>query len=154
MYGWPSFGVVRQQRIYWKDVENATSHKSLVLTVSQPARLSPGTHEPQWVELKSDTSIACPEIGIKAIYNISFVLFRLIMWRHSNGRLWRNCTTFKKLLCSPYLVLTTLLQLMAWCHQGQYSITPEITWANVDTSPCRYIVLLAGWVNLSHFKDA
>ena len=71
MYGWPSFGVVRQQRIYWKDVENATSHKSLVLTVSQPARLLPRTHEPQWVELKSDTSIACPEIGIKAIYNIS-----------------------------------------------------------------------------------
>ena len=27
----------------------------------------------------------------KTIYNFSFVLLRLIMWRHSFGRLWHNC---------------------------------------------------------------
>ena len=49
---------------------------------------------------------------------------------------------------------TAWLQLMAWCHQWQQAITLDITWANVDPNLCRYMALLVGWVNLSHFKDA
>ena len=49
---------------------------------------------------------------------------------------------------------TTLLQLMGWFHQWQQAITPDITWTNVDPNLCRYMALLVGWVNLSHFKDA
>ena len=49
---------------------------------------------------------------------------------------------------------TTLLQLMAWCHRGQQAITPYITEANIDPNLCHYMVLLAGWVNVSHFEDA
>ena len=48
---------------------------------------------------------------------------------------------------------TAWLQLMAWCHQWQQAITLDITWANVDPNLCRYMALLVGWVNLSHFKD-
>ena len=49
---------------------------------------------------------------------------------------------------------TAWLKLMAWCHQWQQAITLDITWANVDPNLCRYMALLVGWVNLSHFKDA
>ena len=30
---------------------------------------------------------------------------------------------------------------------------PEITWANVDTNPCRYMVLLAGCENEQYFCE-
>ena len=45
---------------------------------------------------------------------------------------------------------------MAWCHRGQQAITPDIPGANVDPNlhVCRYMALLAGWVNVSHFEDA
>ena len=95
-------------------------------------------HDPQRVVLKSDTSIAWPEFGIKAIYNFSFVLLRLIMWRHSYGRLWRNCKTFKKLFCSPYLVLTTLLQLMAWCNIPLRPKSPEQMLTQIHVAIWRY----------------
>ena len=33
---------------------------------------------------------------------------------------------------------------------GDRDVILDITWANVDPNQCRYMALLAGWVNLSH----